>query len=109
MFADLFLVVGVGRLGQRRAPAAGPAARSATGLTGRRCGGAAESSDGTDCRRRIAQRVAADRVIPTVDPDTRHVHESLARRQNGLKAHVVVEPDTGTITRLCVGQACGGR
>ena len=35
-----------------------------------------EGSDGTDGRWRIAQRVAPDRVISTVDPDTRHVHKS---------------------------------
>ncbi|QWF23460.1 IS1182 family transposase [Nocardioides sp. LMS-CY] len=55
----------------------------------------AEDSDGTDGRWRIAQKTAPDRVISTVDPDTRHAHKTRERRQDGYKAHVVVEPDTG--------------
>src|SRR6478736_6355379 len=54
----------------------------------------AEGSDGTDGRWRIARQVAPDRVISTVDPDARHAHKSRERRQDGFKAHVVVEPDT---------------
>ena len=45
-----------------------------------------EGSDGTDGRWRIAQRVASDRVISTVDPDTRHVHKTVHRRQDGSRA-----------------------
>jgi hypothetical protein len=37
-----------------------------------------EGSEGTDGRWRIAQRVASDRVISTVDPDTRHAHKTVA-------------------------------
>ncbi|MDP9824042.1 IS5 family transposase [Nocardioides massiliensis] len=58
----------------------------------------AEGSDGTDGRWRIARRTAPDRVISTVDPDTRHAHKSRERRQDGFKAHLVVEPDTGLST-----------
>ena len=58
----------------------------------------AEGSDGTDGRWRIARRVAPDRMISTVDPDTRHAHKTVERRQDGFKAHVVVEPDTGLTT-----------
>lgn len=58
----------------------------------------AEGSDGTDGRWRIARRTAADRMISTVDPDTRHAHKTRERRQDGFKAHVVVEPDTGLTT-----------
>jgi IS5 family transposase len=47
---------------------------------------------------RIARRTAKDRVISTVDPDTRHAHKSRSRRQDGYKAHIAVEPDTGLIT-----------
>jgi len=36
-----------------------------------------EGSDGTDGRWRIAGRVAPDRVISTVDPDTGHVHKTV--------------------------------
>ena len=66
-----------------------------------------EGSDGTDGRWRIAHRVAADRVISTVDPDTRHVHKSVARRQDGFKAHLAVEPDTGLITDCALTKANG--
>lgn len=58
----------------------------------------AEDSDGTDGRWRIARKTAPDRVISTVDPDTRHAHKTRERRQDGYKAHVVVEPDTGLST-----------
>ena len=67
----------------------------------------AEGSDGTDGRWRIAHRVAADRVISTVDPDTRHVHKSVAHRQDGFKAHLAVEPDTGLITDCALTKANG--
>jgi hypothetical protein len=58
----------------------------------------ADDSDGTDGRWRIARATAPDRVISTVDPDTRHAHKTRERRQDGFKAHVVVEPDTGLTT-----------
>jgi IS5 family transposase len=67
----------------------------------------AEGSDGTDGRWRIAQRVVPDRVISTVDPDTRHVHKSWSRRQDGFKAHLAVEPDTGIITDCALTKASG--
>ena len=60
----------------------------------------AEDSDGTDGRWRIARATAPDRVISTVDPDARHAHKTRERRQDGYKAHVVVEPDTG-LTTVC--------
>jgi IS5 family transposase len=66
-----------------------------------------EGSDGTDGRWRIAQRVAPDRVISTVDPDTRHVHKTLARRQDGFKGHLAIEPDTGIITDCALTGASG--
>ncbi|GAB3853638.1 hypothetical protein GCM10028801_06610 [Nocardioides maradonensis] len=60
----------------------------------------AEDSDGTDGRWRIARKTAPDRVISTVDPDTRHAHKTRERRQDGFKAHVVVEPDTGLMSAV---------
>jgi IS5 family transposase len=60
----------------------------------------AEDSDGTDGRWQIARRTAPDRVISTVDPEARHAHKTRERRQDGFKAHVVVEPDTG-LTTVC--------
>ena len=67
----------------------------------------AEGSDGTDGRWRIARKVAADRVISTVDPDARHAHKSVHRRVDGFTAHVVVEPDTGLITATALTAAAG--
>jgi IS5 family transposase len=67
----------------------------------------AADSDGTDGRWRIARGVTHDRVISTVDPDTRHVHKSWSRRQDGFKAHLAVEPDTGIITDCALTKAAG--
>ena len=67
----------------------------------------AEGSDGTDGRWRIATKVAPDRMVSTVDPDARHAHKSRERRQDGFKAHVVVEPDTGLITNTGLTKATG--
>ena len=66
-----------------------------------------EGSDGTDGRWQIARRVAPDRVISTVDPDARHAHKTVSRRQDGFTAHVVVEPDTGLITATRLTPAAG--
>jgi hypothetical protein len=67
----------------------------------------AEGSDGTDGRWRIARRVAEDRVISTVDPQARHVHKTVRQRQDGFKAHVAVEPDTGLFTAGELAEAAG--
>jgi len=66
-----------------------------------------EGSDGTDGRWQIAKRVAKDRVISTVDPEARHARKTVSRRQNGFKAHVAVEPDTGLVTACAVTKAGG--
>jgi transposase len=47
---------------------------------------------------RVARKVAKDRVISTVDPETRHMHKSRSNYRDGYKAHVAVEPETGIIT-----------
>ncbi|MDY6811849.1 MAG: IS1182 family transposase [Actinomycetota bacterium] len=67
----------------------------------------AEGSDGTDGRWRIARKTAPDRVISTVDPDARHAHKTQARRQDGFKAHIVNEPDTGLVTETELTKASG--
>jgi hypothetical protein len=67
----------------------------------------AEGSDGTDGRWRIARRVAEDRIISTVDPQARHVHKTVHQRQDGFKAHVAIEPDTGLFTAGELTQATG--
>jgi Transposase DDE domain/Transposase domain (DUF772) len=66
-----------------------------------------EGSDGTDGQWRIARQVAPDRVISTVDPDARHAHKSVHRRQDGFKAHIAVEPDTGIVTDCVLTRASG--
>jgi hypothetical protein len=67
----------------------------------------AEGSDGTDGRWRIARKVAPDRVISTVDVESRHVHKTVAHRQDGYKGHVVIEPDTGLFTDGTLTRATG--
>jgi hypothetical protein len=67
----------------------------------------AEDSDGTDGRWRIARRTAPERVISTVDPDARHAHKTRERRQDGFRAHIVAEPDTGLITVTRLTRAAG--
>jgi hypothetical protein len=47
---------------------------------------------------RIARKVAADRVISTVDPDARHGHKSSARGFDGYKGHASVDPDSELVT-----------
>ena len=47
---------------------------------------------------RIARKVAADRVISTVDPEARHAHKSRSVYRDGYKAHLAVEPETGLVT-----------
>ncbi len=54
---------------------------------------------------RIAQKVAPDRVISTVDPEARHMHKSKSHYRDGYKAHVAVEPDTGIITAAALTPA----
>ena len=46
-------------------------------------------------------------MISTVDPQARHAHKTRERRQDGFKAHVVVEPDTGLITEAEVTKVNG--
>jgi len=58
--------------------------------------------DGTDGRIRIARRVAPDRVISTVDPDTRHGHKTEARGFDGYKGHVALDPDAELVTATAV-------
>jgi IS5 family transposase len=67
----------------------------------------AEDSDGTDGKWRIRRGVATDRVISVVDPHTRHAHKTVERRQDGFKAHLAVEPETGIVTGCELTQAAG--
>ena len=47
---------------------------------------------------KIAERTAPDRVISTVDPESRHAHKTQHSYRDGYKAHVAAEPETGIIT-----------
>ena len=51
---------------------------------------------------RIARKVAADRVISTVDPQARHGHKTSARGFDGYKGHVAIDPDSEIITATAV-------
>jgi hypothetical protein len=57
---------------------------------------------GPDGRIRIARRVASDRVISTVDPDTRHGHKTQAHAFDGYKGHVALDPDAELVTATAV-------
>jgi hypothetical protein len=50
----------------------------------------------------IARRVAPDRVISTVDPETRHGHKTAAHSFDGFKAHVAIDPDAELVTATAV-------
>jgi hypothetical protein len=54
-----------------------------------------QAEDGTF---RIARQVATDRVISTVDPETRHGHKTSARGFDGYKGHIAVDPDSEIVT-----------
>lgn len=54
---------------------------------------------------RIARRVARGRVISTVDTEARHGHKSRARRFDGFKTHLGVDPDDELITNVAVTPA----
>ncbi|MGH3097250.1 MAG: transposase, partial [Streptosporangiales bacterium] len=56
----------------------------------------------TDGVFRIARRVAADRVISTVDPQARHGHKTSARGFDGYKGHAAVDPDSEIVTATTV-------
>ena len=51
---------------------------------------------------RIARKVAADRVISTVDPQARHGHKTVRRSFDGYKGHVAEDPDSEVITATAV-------
>jgi len=50
----------------------------------------------------IAFGVAPDRVISTVDVDTRHGHKTTAHGFDGYKGHVAVDPDSELVTATTV-------
>jgi hypothetical protein len=58
--------------------------------------------EGDDGVLRIARQVAKDRVISTVDPETRHGRKTRARGFDGYKGHAAVDPDSEIITATTV-------
>ncbi|WP_240197378.1 IS1182 family transposase [Nonomuraea lactucae] len=67
----------------------------------------AVGSDGTDGRWQIARRIPPDRIISTVDPEARHIHKSAQQRDDGYKAHLAVEPETGLFTAVALHPGAG--
>jgi hypothetical protein len=59
-----------------------------------------EETDGDVLR--IAHRVAADRLISTVDPEARHGHKTAAKGFDGFKGHAAIDPDSEIITATTV-------
>jgi hypothetical protein len=57
---------------------------------------------GPDGVLRIARKVAADRVISTVDPQARHGHKTNHRGFDGYKGHIAVDPDSELVTATAV-------
>jgi hypothetical protein len=51
---------------------------------------------------RIARRVTPDRVISTVDPETRHGRKTSARGFDGYKGHIAIDPDSELVTATAV-------
>ena len=76
----------------------------AVGLLGLVAGQDVEPGE-VEGRWRIARKVAADRVISTVDPDARHMHKSRSSYRDGYKAHLAVEPETGLVTAAALTPA----
>jgi len=64
---------------------------------------------GAGPRWRIAARVDPDRVISVIDPQARHAHKTVHRRQDGFKAHIAIEPETGLWQRGGPGRPGRGR
>jgi len=46
-------------------------------------------------------------VISVVDPNARHAHKRVHRRQGGFKAHIAIEPDIGLVTDCALTKASG--
>ncbi|MGW2111415.1 IS1182 family transposase [Streptomyces sp. NPDC001948] len=67
----------------------------------------ADDSDGRDGRWRITHGTAQDRMISTVDPQSRHVHKTRTHQQDGYKAHLAVEPETGLYTAVALTPGAG--
>lgn len=65
---------------------------------------------GPDGEFRIVRGVAKERVVSTVDPETRHGHKTASRSFDGYKGHIAVDPDSEiiTATEVTAGNASDG-
>jgi IS5 family transposase len=81
----------------------GTDASTALGLLALVAGQDVEQDD--DGTWKIAQRVAPDRIISTVDPESRHMHKSRSEYRDGYKAHIAIEPETGLVTAAALTPA----
>jgi Transposase DDE domain/Transposase domain (DUF772) len=84
---DAHAVLGV-LAGRPLTPAVAEAVRLLAAVVGQ------DLEQGPDGMFRIARKVAADRVVSTVDPDARHGHKTSARGFDGYKGHASVDPDS---------------
>ncbi len=57
---------------------------------------------GADGIFRIARKVAPDRIISTVDTQTRHGHKTKSRSFDGYKGHIAIDPDSEIVTSTAV-------
>ncbi|MFF4393686.1 IS1182 family transposase [Streptomyces sp. NPDC001552] len=67
----------------------------------------AQDSDGRDGRWRITRGTAPGRMVSTVDPESRHVHKTRSHQQDGYKAHLAFEPETGLFTAVALTPGAG--
>ena len=80
-----------------------PEVASALGLLALVAGQDVEQGD--DGTWQIARKVASDRVISVVDPESRHMHKSRSEYRDGYKAHIAIEPETGLVTAAALTPA----
>ena len=74
----------------------------AVGLLALVAGQDVEAGDG-EGNWRITRGTAADRIISTVDPESRHAHKTRSTYRDGYKAHIAAEPETGLVTACDIG------
>jgi transposase len=67
----------------------------------------AEDSDGRDGRWRITRGTTQDRLVSTTDPEARHIHKTRTHQQDGYKAHLAIEPETGLYTAVALRPGAG--
>jgi len=61
-----------------------------------------DTEEGPDGVFRIVRGVARDRIISTVDPETRHGHKTQVRGFDGYKGHAAIDPDSEIVTETVV-------